>query len=209
MSWLAQMRIDAETACQDGVPDNYAWHQRLWQCFPGEPVRKRDFLTRIDTMDGAFRLWLLSPQQPARPPWCPLECFAVKEIAGTFLSHRHYAFDLRANAVKCLVQRNAQGERVGRGKRVPLIDPQKLREWIGRKAEQGGFRIVEDWPLEIGPSVKNHFRKEEHAACHGGVEFRGVLEITNRVQFQTTYCTGIGSAKAFGFGLLLLSPVTL
>ncbi len=209
MSWLAHMTIDAETAFQDGVPDSYAWHQRLWQCFPGEPDRDRDFLTRVDMLEGGFRLWLLSPRRPTRPPWCPPECFEVKEIAETFLSHQHYAFDLRANAVKCLVQRNDQGERLRRGKRVPLIDPQELRAWIDRKAEQGGFCIVDDRPLEIGPMVKRHFRKFDHAACHGGVEFRGILEVTDRPQFQTTYYTGIGSAKAFGFGLLLLSPVKL
>lgn len=209
MSWLAHMTIDAETAFQDGAPDGYAWHQRLWQCFPGEPDRDRDFLTRVDTLDGAFRLWLLSPREPARPPWCLPECFAVKEIAETFLSHQYYAFDLRANAVKCLVQRNDRGERLGRGKRVPLIDPQELRAWIDRKAEQGGFRIVDVRPLEIGPMVKNHFRKKDHAACHASVEFRGILEVTDRLQFKSTYHAGIGSAKAFGFGLLLLSPVNL
>jgi CRISPR system Cascade subunit CasE len=203
------MTIDAETAFQDGVPDNYAWHQRLWQCFPGQPDRKRDFLTRIDTLEGAFRLWLLSPRRPDRPTWCPAACFAVKEIAQTFLSHQHYAFDLRTNAVKCLVQRNDRGERMGRGKRVPLTDPKDLRAWMDRKAEQGGFRIVDDRPLDIGPMIKTHFRKHQHAACHGGVEFRGILEVTDRPLFQETYHDGIGSAKAFGFGLLLLSPIIL
>ena len=37
MSWLACMTIDAETAFAGGVLDSYDWHQRLWQCFPGEP----------------------------------------------------------------------------------------------------------------------------------------------------------------------------
>ena len=67
MSWLACMDIDAETVFASGVLDSYDWHQRLWHCFPGEPDRKRDFLTRIDTLEGAFRLWVLSPQ-PADPP---------------------------------------------------------------------------------------------------------------------------------------------
>ncbi|MFV1966624.1 MAG: type I-E CRISPR-associated protein Cas6/Cse3/CasE [Pirellulaceae bacterium] len=209
MTWLARMEIDAETAFESGVPDSYSWHQRLWQCFPGQPDRKRDFLTRVDTLDGAFRLWLLSPHRPSCPTWCPRGCFAVKEIAESLLSHRYYAFDLRANAVKCLVQRNERGERNRHGKRVPLTKPEDLRDWIDRKGQQGGFRIVGDRPLEIGPMVKSHFRKQEQAACHGGVEFRGVLEVIDRRQFKETYNTGIGSAKGFGFGLLLLAPVNL
>jgi CRISPR system Cascade subunit CasE len=203
------MNIDAEAAFAGGVPDSYAWHQRLWACFPGEPDRRRDFLTRIDALDGAFRLWLLSPSPPSRPAWCPPDRFAVKEIAESFLSHRYYVFNLRANPVKCLVQRNEQGERRRHGKRVPLIKPDELREWLERKGEHGGFRIVADRPLDIGPMAKSHFRKKEQAACHGGVEFRGVLEVTDLTKFKETYYAGVGSAKGFGFGLLLLAPVNL
>ncbi len=209
MSWLARMEIDAETVFAAGVLDSYDWHQWFWHCFPGEPERKRDFLTRIDTLEGAFRLWLLSPRRLTRPGWCPPESFAVREIAPSFLAHRYYAFDLRANPVKCLVQRNEQGERKRHGKRVPLIQPDELRAWIDRKGQAGGFQIVADKPLEIGPMVKSHFRKKEQAACHGGVQFRGVLEVTDAKKFTETYYAGIGSAKGFGFGLLLLAPVNL
>lgn len=209
MSWLTCMEIDAETAFASGVPDSYGWHQRIWGCFPKQPDRKRDFLTRIDTLEGVFRLWLLSPSRPVCPDWCRPERFAVKEIAKSFLSHRYYAFNLRANPVKCLVQRNERGERRRHGKRVPLIKPDELRAWLERKGEQGGFCIGADRPLDIGPMVKSHFRKREDAACHGGVEFRGVLEVTDSSKFENTYYTGVGSAKGFGFGLLLLAPVNL
>ena len=95
------------------------------------------------------------------------------------------------------------------GKRVPLIDPDELRAWIVRKGEAGGFRIIEDKPIEIGPVVKSHFRKKDHAACHGGVQFRGILEVIDRDTFVKTYRSGVGSAKGFGFGLLLLAPVNM
>jgi CRISPR system Cascade subunit CasE len=209
MTYLARIEIPAESAYAHGIMDSYGWHQRIWDCFPREPDRKRDFLTRIDTLEGAFRLWVLSPSQLSCPDWCPPENFAIREIAPSFLSHRYYAFDLRANPSKCLVQRDERGERKKNGKRVPLIQPDELRAWIGRKGQAGGFRIVADKPLEIGPMVKNHFRKREHAACHGGVQFRGVLEVIDPKQFTETYYAGVGSAKGFGFGLLLLAPVNL
>lgn len=209
MSWLACIEIDAETTFSTGVPDSYGWHQRIWRCFPGQPDRRRDFLTRVDTLPGTFRVWLLSPSRPMCPDWCPPDRFAVKEIAPSFLAHRFYAFNLRANPVKTLVQRNAQGERARHGKRVPLIDRDELRAWLDRKAPQGGFRVVADRPLDIGPVVKSHFRKREHAACHGGVEFRGTLEVADGSKFEKTYFTGVGSAKGFGFGLLLLKPIAL
>jgi len=96
-----------------------------------------------------------------------------------------------------------------RGKRVPLVKPDELCAWLDRKAAAGGFQIDKDKPLEIAPMIESHFRKKGQAAYHGGVQFRGVLEVTDIAQFTETYYTGIGSAKGFGFGLMLLAPIKL
>jgi CRISPR system Cascade subunit CasE len=226
MSWLARLEVDAETARSERIFDSYAWHKRLWECYPDLPEARRDFLTRIDALEGAFRLWILAGRKPVRPLWCPLEGFALKEIAPSFLSHRYYAFDLRANPVKTIVQRGPAGETLFRpggkrknGKRVPLVKPEELRAWLIRKGRArcrdqntgldvpGGFQIVEEKPLEISPMVESHFRKENHSGYHGGVQFRGILEVTDTERFIETYHAGIGGAKSFGFGLLLLAPI--
>jgi CRISPR system Cascade subunit CasE len=229
MSWLARIEIDAEIARAEGIWDSYAWHKRLWEgCFPYAPNAKRDFLTRIDQLEGAYRVWILAKRKPARAKWCPPEGFEIKEIAPSFLSHRYYAFDLRANPVKAIVQRGPSGETLlqahgkrKNGKRVPVVKPEELRAWIERKGRvrcrdqdtgldvPGGFRIVEKKPLEISPMVEDHFRKEGQSGYHGGVQFRGTLEVTDPGKFVETYHSGIGSAKSFGFGLLLLAPINL
>lgn len=235
MNWLTRLEIDAETLRKEGISDDiYTWHQKLWECYPNDPDAKRDFLTRIDQLDGAYRLWVLSQRKPICPQWCPEDGFDVKEISSSFLTHQYYAFDLRANPVKMtLVPRNADGELVlqangkrKRGKRVPLVKQDELREWLVQKGRvrsvvcpknepkqeiPGGFRIIEtkDRPLEIRPMVESHFRKKEHSAYHGGVQFRGILEVTDREHFIQSYQSGIGSAKGFGFGLLLLAPINL
>lgn len=228
MSWLARLEVDAKTARREGISDSYAWHKKLWECYPDAPDTKRDFLSRIDTLEGAFRLWILAERKPARPEWCPPDGFSIKEIATTFLTHRHYAFDLRANPTKTVVQRGPNGETLYRptgkrksGKRVPLVKPDELRSWLIQKGKVrcrdsvtgldvlGGFQIVEDKPLEISPMVEAYFRKKGQAAYHGGVQFRGILEVTDPVKFIETYQSGIGSAKGFGFGLLLLAPINL
>ena len=227
MSWLARLEVDAEIARTESIFDSYAWHKKLWEgCFPGEPDAKRDFLTRIDLLEGAFRLWVLAKRRPVCPKWCSPDDFALNEIAPSFLSHRYYAFDLRANPVKAIVQRGPNGETLLRpngkrqcGKRVPLVKPEELQAWLVQKGKvrcrdqatglevPGGFRIVEEKPLEISPMVESHFRKKGQSGYHGGVQFRGILEVIDRDRFIETYQSGIGSAKGFGFGMLLLAPV--
>jgi CRISPR system Cascade subunit CasE len=228
MSWLTKFEIDERTARLQGIRDNYGWHKRLWDCFPGKPNKERDFLTRIDDLEGRFRLWLLSSDKPERPGWCRPGDYAISEIAPSFLCHKRYAFDVRVNPVKTVVQKGPNGEtplhangKRKHGKRVPLVRHEDLHEWIRRKGRircrdkdtgvdiPGGFTIVEEEnrPLEITPMIENHFRKKEHMGYHGGVQFRGILEVTDQERFIETYYAGIGGAKAFGFGLLLLAPV--
>ena len=48
-------------------------------------------------------------------------------------------------------------------------------------------------------SVRN---KDRMTLSHAGVRFDGVLEVTDPVSFAATLDSGIGSGKAFGFGLL-------
>ncbi len=232
MSWLARLEVDAETVHAEGISDDiYAWHKMLWQCYPDAPERTRvdiGFLTRIDQLEGAYRFWVMAKQKPERPQWCSPEDFAVNELAPSFLSHRYYAFDLRANPVRALVQRGPDSKPVllsngkrKRGKRVPLVKQDELKAWLIHKGEircrdqdtgqdvPGGFRIVEDMPLEISPMVESHFRKKKETAYHGGVQFRGILEVTDTARFTESYFSGIGGAKGFGFGLLLLAPTKL
>lgn len=228
MNWLARLIIDADTARDEKIFDSYAWHKKAWECFPNMPDSGRTFLTRIDPLEGAFRVWVLAADKPVCPQWCPLDNFDLREISSSFLSHRYYGFDVRANPVKSLVQRDASGQPLLKangkrksGKRVPLVKQDELRAWLMRKGEvrcrheetgediPGGFRIVEEKPLEISPMVESHFRKKGDSAYHGGVQFRGTLEVTDRECFVKTYQSGIGSAKGFGFGLLLLAPINL
>lgn len=243
MSWLARLDVDAESIYSEGIAnDIYTWHKMLWQCYPDAPDRGRTdigFLTRIDQFEGAYRFWVMSKEKPVRPQWCPSDGFAVNEISSSFLSHRYYAFDLKANPVKSAVRKDSNGEillqsngRWKRGKKVPIVKSNELKHWLTQKGKvravickkndprielPGGFKIIEseNRPLEIRPMVESHFRKKdkknnkEYAAYHGGVQFRGILEVTDQKAFTETYYSGVGSAKGFGFGMLLLAPVKL
>jgi CRISPR system Cascade subunit CasE len=219
MNWLTRMEIDVDLRKKHKILDNYDWHQRLWECFPDNPKAPRDFLTRIDQQDQFSVLWMASVREPVCPTWCPTENFVPpKRISQSFFEHKRYAFDLVVNPTKKLPIRGEDGRCLRQGKRVALVKEDELRTWLERKGMQrcldahgeavnGGFRLLPGHPLEISPMVEQYFRKSGHTGLHGGVRFRGVLEVTNTQAFIATYRHGLGSAKSYGFGLFLLAPL--
>lgn len=216
MTWLVRMEVNVETAASEGVYDAYGWHRKLWNCFPNSPEESRKFLTRVDVTDRSIVLWVLSRAAPERPTWCPEARFASKAVAETFLAHETYAFDLRACPTRAIAVRGQDGEPLrtpngkrARGRRQHVTDSEGLRNWLVRKGTDGGFRIAESRPLEISRPVEQYFRKPGHAGVHLAVQFRGILQVTDRGKFVDVYHTGVGSAKGFGFGLLLLAPVQI
>lgn len=205
MSWLVRMQLDKVALALWPFRDSYAWHQAIWECFPGMPDAERDFLTRMDWLPQGCRIYLLCRREPVRPGWCPSEAWAVRNIAPSFLQHEAYAFDLLSNPTRKIRTYTADGERTRNGKRLALLDEASRREWLRAKAEQHGFCLV--GPLAAEDAGTNVFRRHARVGTHIGVRFRGRLQVTDRERFIHTFYHGIGSAKAFGFGMLLLQPL--
>ncbi len=188
------------------IRDTYDWHQRVWQVFGGRDGASRDFLTRVDRIEESYRLIIVSTAQPQKPDWCPTDCFQTKLIPNTFFSHRRYHFSLLANPTKKLRVDNPDGVRKKNGRRVPLHKREDLVAWLKRKAEAGGFRI-DPATLRTVPRGREYFHKPGANGLHAAVDFKGILEVTEPAVFRETFQQGIGSAKAFGFGLLVIIPI--
>jgi CRISPR system Cascade subunit CasE len=200
MSYLTRITVDHPTAARQRLKDSYAWHQALWQAFPG--MEARNFLYRVEPHEDGFLLYLLSEQEPEHLAWGRWE---TKPVRDGFLDSTHYRFQLCANPTRRYVK-DGQGNRFEKSKRFVVADPAELKKWLLHKAEQGGF-AVEEASLQISPPINQPFYKNGKKGNHRRVEFRGLLKVTDRDQFKETFKKGIGSAKAFGFGLLVLQPI--
>lgn len=99
--------------------------------------------------------------------------------------------------------------RVG-GNRVPLVSTESLMEWIHRKGKQGGFELLLDPSgcerVEIIQGADLLGVKGPHQITVRGVRYEGALRVTDRDQFRATLEKGIGPGKAYGFGLLSITP---
>lgn len=209
MSHLTQILVPYELAVRQlKIRDSYDWHQRVWQAFKGRDGDRRDFLSRVDEIDEAYRLLIVSPMEPTKPDWCPTDCFQTKAIPEDFFTGGSFRFSLLVNPTRKLVVRDATGERVKNGRRIALTGRDDLIAWMQRKAEAGGFDIGDPERLRTIPKPRSYFQKAGMHGVHFAVEFQGLLTVTDPIRFRSTFTTGIGSAKAFGFGLLALAPLS-
>jgi len=206
---LTQILVSYEDAVRLlKIRDTYDWHQRVWQAFSGRDVQQRDFLIRVDRKEEAFRVLILSHSQPSKPDWCPTDCFGTQVVPDDYFAHARYRFSLLANPTKKLRVDNPDGTRKKNGRRVPLTQREELVAWLVRKAAASGFTINAD-ALRTIPRGREFFHKSGTAhGTHTAVEFQGELTVSEPAQFRATVATGIGSAKAFGFGLLVISPIS-
>ncbi|NSW58710.1 MAG: type I-E CRISPR-associated protein Cas6/Cse3/CasE [Armatimonadetes bacterium] len=121
---------------------------------------------------------------------------AYKQLTPAFSTGQVLQFRLRANPT---VKRD--------GKRLGLLEEQAQAAWLARKAEGGGFRILSCAivPEGLGSAAK-HDRGHRVQVSHFAVRFDGILQVTEPDLFLRTLQSGIGPAKAFGFGLLSVAP---
>ena len=215
---LTQVLLDYDTAYKAGLRDSYDWHQKIWRAFPGRDGTARDFLTRLDPLDRQLRLLVLSGTRPERPAWCPEPAWQSKEIPSGFLDGGAYQFSLVANPTRKTRMFTEDGARAAQGRRKfithredrpgPAGKPQAgLLSWLARKAGVGGFALPDLAAVRTVPRPRQYFNKGGQLGLHGGVEFQGVLRVVDPEKFREAFVHGIGSAKAFGFGMLVLAPL--
>lgn len=83
-------------------------------------------------------------------------------------------------------------------------------EWLDGVAKRNGFEIAltdEEEPqrkLQVDAYEQSKAGKRDHNIRFSAVDFSGELLVTNPELFHQALCNGIGHAKAFGCGLLLV-----
>lgn len=138
------------------------------------------------------------------------------------------SFSLRANPTKRIFK-PLKGDEILKGKRMALIREEEQIGWLVRKGNKrekdcpGGFEILTKEILEQNGEIrhipqvstsregKQTGRKKDedqkHRITNLAVRFNGLLRITDADAFRETLIRGIGSAKAFGCGLMLVKRV--
>lgn len=148
--------------------------------------------------DGNGRkILILSNRAPHSPKHGQLE---TKLIPESFLQHEHYAFEVMVNPTK----RDKKT-----GNLIAIRDREAITQWFVDKAPKAwGFKIKPEH-LQIQNLGVQQFKKNDATLItQGKATFIGQLIVTDREHFIQSFKLGIGRGRAFGFGLLQISPLS-
>ena len=194
---------------QKEISDPYQMHRSIMRAFPEDlDTEKERVLFRVDASRGGPPLLLV--QSLAAPDWSWLVHDdgargyllsadepnpSVKDFQIELKSGQVLAFRLRANPT---VKR--------KGKRLGLYRDEEQMDWLTRKAEQGGFRLLSARTRneKVLGGVIHRNSREEHLRVLS-VQFEGLLQVVDAQRLRWTVEKGIGSGKGLGFGLLSLA----
>ncbi|RJR20373.1 MAG: type I-E CRISPR-associated protein Cas6/Cse3/CasE [Nitrospiraceae bacterium] len=183
----------------------YEIHRTLWQLFPKDAQAKRDFLFHVEKSErtGAL-IWMQSERKP-EASHNGANILGCREYQLTLQKDQRLRFLLVANPVKTINDENGRTTDKGDLKkcRVPLIRDDEQRDWLSRKLEPG----ADPEELFIDPRHPLYFRKSGMAGKIKPVVFQGILKVVEPEAFVQIIHRGIGPAKAFGCGLMLVRQV--
>lgn len=217
--WVNHQQL-AQTLCQD----TYREHQALWQLFDSDPDASRDFLYRQVIENGRIKYYVVSERIPIDKTgmWliAPPKPYAPQLNVGQRLF-----FTLRANPVITVSSPDGKKQRhdvvMHEKKRIgfdqlPAADKPSFQhlvqsactEWLEKRAERNGFTIeAGQVAVEAYRQHKSFSKRQNRSVRYSSVDYQGILKVIDPELFTQTLFKGVGKAKAFGCGLLLVKRV--
>lgn len=175
-------------------------------------------LWRLDKAShGAMqRLYIVSPSEPDRSVFeeelgvnADRDCSSCDY--GPFLEHlesgQEWAFRVTVNPTHSVPSEGF----ASRGRRQPIVRRDEQAEWLFRKFRKIGCHMtinrLDQPEVAIRGTQQISFRKRGTTVVLTQVTFEGILSVDDPNTLCQALVDGIGSAKAYGCGLLTLAPL--
>jgi CRISPR system Cascade subunit CasE len=200
----------------------YSEHQWIWQFFPSEKDQSRDFIFRRDDLGGMPRYYVVSKRPPVE--FSPAWAVRSRPYAPALVAGQRLAFQLCANPV--ISKKNSAGKAqrhdVVMQLKKQLLAEKGLSKWADWQREEDKpalYEMVQQTCLEwLRTRAATHGFEVENASVEAylqnkagareirfsSVDFSGELVVTDPERFQQMLVNGLGHAKAFGCGLMLV-----
>lgn len=207
--YLSLIKIDVKSyKARQCLSNAYDMHRSILSWFDDissdTPRKDLGVVYRLVASSKAINLYVLSSNEPKidkihESGFDFIDKKDISHVSENLINGRQYAFDLLACSTK---KEKSEGKN---SKRVFLKTREERLEWLRRKGEQNGFRLVS---VEEKGQEKFRINKKSISTdeIHTGVRFCGELEVIDETLFKNAFENGIGPGKSFGFGMLMLYP---
>lgn len=227
--FFSKMKLDRGAAIsgrfRDLVTGPYQVHEVIWGLFADHPERKRDFLYRTELTGRDSVVYLLSSRKPVYEGniWdIQSKPFHPVLQDGDLLS-----FNVRVNPVVTKTEPDPERKRIRHRHDVIMDAKKRLTEeksgfsmadllqqegvrWLRNRGEKGGFSLLQNRVI-AGGYRKLQFSqgRKKNIISISVLDFDGVLQVTDPEIFIQTLCNGIGPAKGFGCGLMMVKRAAI
>lgn len=218
------------------IADCQQMHRTLMSAFVNHPalVEARgavgnaraqvQMLYRLEVDTGTNRTVVLV-QSLVQPDWSRLgpgyllTPAQVKDVTAHYAAIEDgmiLAFRLLANPTKKIDTKSGPDGKRRNGRRVELRREEDLLAWLKRKGEGSGFALESVIGRPVLADVRTSLsgsaglvtgRRDGARLTFGSTLFEGRLRVTDAELFRRALSVGIGSGKAYGFGMLSVAPV--
>lgn len=224
--YMTKARLLPEAALDksfNNMGSSYNIHRLVWSLFSKGPNDERSFLYRQE-LDGTVpKFYIVSENEPDDESG--LWDINVKSYDPVLRPGQELSFSLRGNPIVSKRDKNGKQHRhdvvmdekfrmkkenSGKDYNVNIseIVQQKGVEWLQKKAEASGFSIEKEQVRADGYCNHKFYKPNgKHNISFNTIDFTGVLTVTDLEMFKKVLFEGIGPAKGFGCGLLMVRLV--
>lgn len=207
--YLSRLQLDRNhKQARNDLSNPYQLHASFCRAFAPEDQKPPRFLWRLeegknpqvlvqsaevpdwDTLSQRFPGYFA--QSPQTKP-VPLEQLQVGQTLR---------FRLKANPT--LTKKDPNNPESKKRFRHGLKDVEEQLQWLARQGPKGGFEVLGAMVAQ-SERLKMYKHDKGNPIIVQSVLYEGHLKITDLAAFKTTLQTGLGHAKALGFGLLSIA----
>lgn len=200
--------------------NGYQTHQLIWNLFADNPERQRDFIYRNEAVNDWPTFYTVSRREPVDS--AGIWEIMPKEYHPQLQIGQRLGFTLCANPIRSRRDENGKQQRhdVVMEEKFKLKKEEKISD-LANIIQEAGFRWLEERAVSHGFSVlqkgvradgyqqqKLYKGKSNNPITFSTLDFNGILTVTEPDIFvEKCLFDGIGPAKAFGCGLMLVRRV--
>ena len=218
---ISRVRLQPDAAEKkefwEHVDSAYHMHSLVWDLFTDGPERKRDFIFRQDMVHGLPAFFCVSDRAPndRKGIWI----VEPKQYAPVVKKDQMFSFVLRANPIRAkrddehkqhrhdvvMEAKTRLKEKTGELPREADIVQEAGFVWLAQKGDANGFSI-RNGDIRADGYLQHQFKKTkgDHEIRISTIDFTGILTVSDPDLFVRALFTGIGPAKGFGCGMMMI-----